>query len=158
MRWRQFNFSWVIVGFLVVSSSGCGGKDKDSGSAGSGDKLKKEILGTWANDNTFIYKFNDDGTFEFKEVALNLNGKYKVLDERNIEVTFDLDEAGVVLKQVEYDSIKNIYEIAAKIPNAKIEPFDLPEPKKGENRVKHPVAVQGDELTLRGVKYKKSVK
>jgi hypothetical protein len=159
----------------LLTAPGCSDKPSADGNkpgGGSGatgnkeaDKLAKAVLGTWANENV-AYTFREPDEFRYKGGDLTINGKWKAVDGKNIEMTFTLTKA-------QLDLLKPIFEVAKKGVDAlndtakqaadasggfvKFEPIPAPpEPKEGDNTWKEPVSVKNETtVEISGVKFTK---
>jgi hypothetical protein len=126
----------------------------------NGAKLKKEIVGTWTKDK-IKQTFKEDGTYEFVDGDLKINGNWKAVSDSKVDVTFKLAEADAkTLKSTSWEAMKKSYEkdaAAAKAAGGKEWPaFPIPEPKTGDNTWQYEASVPSIELTLAHDKLKKS--
>jgi hypothetical protein len=123
-------------------------------------KLRKEIVGTWTKDKV-KQTFKEDGTFEFVDGDLKINGNWKVVSESKVDVMFKLAEADAkALKSTSWEAMKKAYEkdaAVAKAAGGKEWPaFPIPEPKTGDNTWHYEASVPSIELTLAHDKLKKT--
>jgi hypothetical protein len=140
-----------------------GSTTPSAGGGDSGAKLAKDIIGTWEKDKV-AYTFKEGGDYEYKGGDLTIKGKWKAVDDKHIEMTFNLTKADVEALKPFYETTKKGVEAANEaikampvIPGApKIEPIAAPpEPKEGDNTWKEQVTVSGSTAKISGVEYKK---
>jgi hypothetical protein len=147
---------------VLLSPLGCGKQPasetkKGDAPAGGGNKeaakLTKDVLGTWARDD-IAYTFREPDEFRYKGGDLTIQGKWKAVDGKTIEMTFTLTKAQVDLLKPIFEAARKgidaLNEAAKKAADAsgglvKFEAIPYPpEPKEGDNTWKELVSVKDD--------------
>jgi hypothetical protein len=148
----------TLLAAFGLALAGCGPASTPSNTnagtlpkVGLGDEaaiLRGKMLGKWTgtdNGKPVSYEFNKDDTCNYESDTLKYTGKWKTIDDKNVEFTYTLTDEQLAVATKEWKATMERIEKGPIIPgNPVVKPL---EPKK-ENTLKVSAQVNGDELTL----------
>ena len=143
-------------------------KEKEKGSdtaAADAKKLADKLDGNTYEKGDVAYTFGKEGKYKYKGGSVTVEGTWKAVDGKHVEMTFKLTDEQVKTLEPIFKTTKEGIDAANKalktVADAsgglvKFEEIPAPAaPKAGENTWKEMVEMAGDNAKISGVEYKK---
>ena len=95
-------FSILLAGVLVLVMVGCVGEPAEN----SVEKLRKDIVGEWEDENGNVFEFTENGQYLFG-VDTSLIVRYRILEDKSLEITEEVEGDGTTAKWINKDEIQD---------------------------------------------------